>query len=90
MRSDGSGVRRSHRGPAGRVPSGLVSDGRRIAFNAGSVTASDIYLVNLDGSGLTVKITREARAAISTPIPGRRMPLDWRSAPIETVIGTSM
>ena len=37
------------------------SDRRRIAFNAGSVTASDIYLINLDGSRLT-KITSDARA----------------------------
>jgi Tol biopolymer transport system component len=29
------------------------ADGQRIAFNAGSPTLSDIYLINSDGSGLT-------------------------------------
>ena len=33
-------------------------DGQRIAFNAGSPTASDIYLIDIDGSGLT-KITSD-------------------------------
>ena len=37
------------------------ADGQRIAFNAGSSKASDIYLINLDGSGLT-KITSDAGA----------------------------
>ena len=37
------------------------ADGRRIAFNAGSPTASDIYLINHDGSGLT-QVTRNAHA----------------------------
>ena len=37
------------------------ADAQRIAFNAGSPTASDIYVINNDGSGLT-QITRDARA----------------------------
>jgi TolB protein len=36
-------------------------DGQRIAFNAGSPTLSDIYLINSDGSGLN-KITSDAHA----------------------------
>ena len=35
------------------------ADGLRIAFNAGSPTDSDIYLIDADGSGLT-KITDDA------------------------------
>jgi hypothetical protein len=37
------------------------ADGQRIAFNAGSPTLSDIYLINSDGSGLN-KITSDTRA----------------------------
>ena len=88
MRSDGSGVRRLTEDlPAVSHPA-WSSDGQRIAFNAGSPTLSDIYLINLDGSGLT-KITSEARAPTSTP-PGRQTALDWPSAPTATATGTSM
>jgi dipeptidyl aminopeptidase/acylaminoacyl peptidase len=49
MRSDGSGVRRlTGELPAVSHPS-WSADGQRIAFNAGSPTASDIYLINRDG-----------------------------------------
>ena len=48
--TDGSGVRRlSGDLPAVSHPSWSL-DGHRIAFNAGSSTTSDIYLINLDGS----------------------------------------
>ena len=57
---DGSGVRRL----SGDLRHPILpwsSDGHRIAFNAGSTTTSDIYLINLDDSELT-KITSDARA----------------------------
>jgi tricorn protease-like protein len=61
MRSDGSGVRRLTGDlPPVSHPSWSM-DGRRIAFNAGSPKASDIYLISIDGSVLT-KITSDARA----------------------------
>jgi tricorn protease-like protein len=51
MRADGSGVRRL----TGELPDvshpAWSADGQRIAFNAGSSKASDIYLINLDGLG---------------------------------------
>ena len=60
MRSDGSGVRRLTDLRAVSHPA-WSADGQRIAFNAGSPTASNIYLINLDGSELT-KITNDAGA----------------------------
>jgi Tol biopolymer transport system component len=61
MHPDGSGIRRLTRElPAVSHPS-WSADGQRIAFNAGSPTASDISLIDIDGSGLT-KITSDAGA----------------------------
>ncbi|HMI32500.1 MAG TPA: hypothetical protein VK499_00035 [Propionibacteriaceae bacterium] len=54
---------------------------RRIA------TLSDIYLINLDGSGLT-KITSDAHSDFYPTC--RRTALDWPSAPTETATGTSV
>ena len=60
MRPDGSEVRRltPHDLPPTSHPS-WSPDGLRIAFNAGTPSASDIYVINLDGSSLT-RLTGQA------------------------------
>ena len=61
MSADGGNVRRLTPDlPPVSHPS-WSADGQRIAFNAGSPTASDIYLIDRDGSGLT-QVTRNAHA----------------------------
>jgi Tol biopolymer transport system component len=87
MQPDGSDVRRL----TGELPEvshpSWSADGQRIAFNAGSAAASDIYLISIDGSGLRRSLVM--LAPTSTP-PGPRTAPVWRSALIGTVIGTLM
>jgi Tol biopolymer transport system component len=77
MRSDGSEVRRLTSDlPAVSHPA-WSSDGQRIAFNAGSVTSSDIYLINVDGSGL-IKITSDARGELLSHLVARPLPIGFQ------------
>jgi hypothetical protein len=85
---DGSGVRRLTGDLPPVTPPRLVGGRAADCVQRRIATLSDIYLINLDGSGLT-KITSDAHSDFY-PTLGRQTALDWPSAPTETATGTSV